>query len=166
MHLEQKVRWSEEEITFLKFSYPNKEFTLDEIIKALPNRSKAAIQQKAHSLGLNLYNPPKPPDGFKKCTSCDTILPLDFFHNNKNNLDGNWGDCKFCVKKKADARKAVFDKEAVFDEKAETKICRCCFLEKPLTEFHRFKKSKDGRKNDCKICAAKKYRQWYIRGGY
>ena len=93
MHLEQKVRWSEEEITFLKFSYPNKEFTLDEIIKALPNRSKAAIQQKAHSLGLHLYNPPKPPDGFKKCTSCDTILPLDFFHNNKNYLDGKWFDC-------------------------------------------------------------------------
>ena len=33
MQPKQKLRWTEEENNFLKFAYPNKEFTLDEIIQ-------------------------------------------------------------------------------------------------------------------------------------
>lgn len=41
----------------------------------------------------------------------------------------------------------------------ETKICRVCKIEKPLTDFH--KKKPDGYKSDCKECKTKSQRDYY-----
>ena len=89
-------RWTEEEVVFLKFAYPNKDFTQEEILQALPNRTKEAIRQKAIELGLKPYTPPKPPQGYKKCSACGTILPLTFFHRDKKSKDGLHCQCRIC----------------------------------------------------------------------
>ncbi len=34
----------------------------------------------------------------------------------------------------------------------ETKICRCCHAELPLSEFHKSSATKDGRQNYCHSC--------------
>ena len=38
----------------------------------------------------------------------------------------------------------------------QTKKCSCCGVEKPVTEFIRHGKSKDGYANECKECRAKR----------
>lgn len=43
----------------------------------------------------------------------------------------------------------------------DTKSCRKCKASKPLTEFSRDAKSKDGLNNQCKQCVRKYQRQWY-----
>jgi hypothetical protein len=43
----------------------------------------------------------------------------------------------------------------------DTKICRKCKAAKPLTEFSRDTKSKDGLSNQCKQCVREYQRQWY-----
>ena len=41
----------------------------------------------------------------------------------------------------------------------ETKICIKCNIEKPLLEFPKRKNSKNGYRNDCKICKSKQDKQ-------
>lgn len=41
-------------------------------------------------------------------------------------------------------------------ENIKTKRCSCCGVEKPVTEFLRHGKSKDGYTNECKACRAKR----------
>ena len=43
------------------------------------------------------------------------------------------------------------------------KKCRKCSTQKPLEEFHRSKRSKDGRQPWCKICAKKERVEYYLR---
>jgi hypothetical protein len=33
-----------------------------------------------------------------------------------------------------------------------TKVCTKCGVEKPVTEFHRAERMKDGYRSDCKLC--------------
>ena len=172
MQPKQKLRWTEEENNFLKFAYPNKEFTLDEIIQAFPNRSRAAIRNQANKLGLTLYTPPKPPHGYKKCSSCDTILPLTFFHNNKHMKDGLQNQCRVCKLERYIKQKEIgYSKEIDYSKeigysKEKRKRCRKCNVEKPLSEFYKNSSCKDGHRNTCKTCHAKAQRIRYIKGGY
>ena len=96
MQHDLKPRWTDEEISFLKFAYPNKEFTMDEILKAFPNRSYHAIRFQARRLNLKRYSEPDPPKGYKRCSSCDTILPLSWFSKNKTKKYGKHARCKVC----------------------------------------------------------------------
>ena len=43
----------------------------------------------------------------------------------------------------------------------ETKICRKCGRELPLSEFHKDKQKKDGYRNVCKECINKRMKQYY-----
>lgn len=36
---------------------------------------------------------------------------------------------------------------------SDTKVCRVCFADKPLAQFHRHRKARDGHTNMCKPCA-------------
>ena len=70
-------KWTDEEIQFLKFAYPNKDFTTKEIAEAL-NRSYESIRTRAKLLNINRYKE-NVPDGYKKCTKCENILPFSYF---------------------------------------------------------------------------------------
>lgn len=41
-----------------------------------------------------------PPEGMKKCSCCQEVLPLDCFYNNNYQDDGKASECKFCLKLK------------------------------------------------------------------
>ena len=60
-------KWTDEEIQFLKFAYPNKDFTPEEIARVL-NRSKGSITSKANLLKLSVYRE-EIPNGYKKWKS-------------------------------------------------------------------------------------------------
>ena len=51
-------------------------------------------------------------------------------------------------------------------ENIEYKICNKCNKEKPLSEFSKNKRMKDGYLNQCKECRYELDKRAYIRGGY
>ena len=46
--------WSAGEVDMLEYLYPNTDVSIEEMLKALPNRSYSSIYSKANSLGLPL----------------------------------------------------------------------------------------------------------------
>ena len=91
-------KWTDEEIQFLKFAYPNKDFTPSEIAKEL-SRSCQSIHSKAYRLGLNVYKE-NLPKGFKRCCRCRVIFPVNFFYIDKKTKDGYCCRCKECDKER------------------------------------------------------------------
>ena len=107
------------------------------------------------------------PEGQKECNTCHNVLPLDSFPKDAKRKDGRKGRCKTC---EAEARKAAKAKKggsskptkpkAKTEEKApETlptgqKECNTCHNVKPISEFHKDKKAKDGHKGRCKTCSS------------
>lgn len=53
------------------------------------------------------------------------------------------------------------DPAARYASPQDTKVCRKCKAARPLTEFSRDAKSKDGLNNQCKQCVREYQRQWY-----
>ena len=49
------------------------------------------------------------------------------------------------------------------EEKGKTKVCSKCGKEKPLSEFCRDRKTRDGRKYQCKECDAERERNRYLK---
>lgn len=163
-------RWTEEEIQFLRFAYPNKDFTKEEILKGLEGKTCQAIRAKASNLGLKRYKEVLPV-GFKRCTHCKTILPIEDFANDKRRKNSKASHCKVCHRKRyidycKRTKTAECTKTAERTKTAETKICKKCGIEKPLSEFTKNKNMKDGRLNTCKECSNEERRIRYIKGGY
>lgn len=44
-----------------------------------------------------------------------------------------------------------------------TKICRTCRLAKPLEDFCKFHRQKDGRNTQCRICAKAQQKKWFSK---
>jgi len=42
------------------------------------------------------------------------------------------------------------------------KVCRLCGEERPLTEFYKDERRKDGHHSDCKACSVKRARAWQV----
>lgn len=165
-------KWSNEEIQFLKFAYPNKEFTREEIYKALEPRTKNAIHKKANQLGLKIYKEIIP-EGFRRCCICRNILPFKDFRKNKNFKNGISYDCKSCYKKykkeydkKIKKIEDIVNEDIVNEDIVKVKKCIKCNVEKPLTQFTSNKKTKDGKTSYCKECRSKYDRKRRILGGY
>lgn len=162
--------WTEEETTFLKFSYPNKDFTVKEICVAL-DRGKGSISRRASKLGLYRPQPEILPYGFKKCSKCDVIAPLNEFYKSSRSKDGRDSWCKYCKSKKTD-KGALSEKQTrcnsntkgALSEKSKT--CNICHQVRLLNDFPKNKKSKDGYENQCKICRSHLNRKRYIKGAY
>ena len=163
--------WTEEEIVFLRYAYKSSEFTTKEISNAL-ERDIQSIYAKACE--LNLKRPiinDVAPAGYKTCSQCETILPLNYFNKHKQSKSGVKSYCRFCAKKYKDAynqRKATISEATISEATISeaTKKCNKCGETKPLSEFNKNKGMKDGRLNQCKDCKRKDYRKWYITGGY
>lgn len=159
--------WTDEEITFLKFAYPNKDFTIEEVCAGL-NRTKSSITSKASILKLERYKE-NIPDGFKKCTKCCVIAPLNEFHNHSGRKDGKHSWCKYCKSKVySEQADAPFCYGSTNTKQANVpfKLCKECGEEKPIYDFYKNKRMKDGYVNICKLCESNKARKRYIKGGY
>ena len=103
----------------------------------------------------------------KPCSQCSEVKDLDLFAIDKRSKGGRDSICKACRKKKRDEKvrdkkplgKRFSDKLHIAEEgkKAATgKACTKCKEEKPLEEFYRNKRLKNGRATQCKICVRAK----------
>ena len=163
-----RKRWTDEEVQFLKFAFPNKNFTNKEIFEAFEDRTPAQIWAKAQKLGIKRYKETFP-YGYKRCSLCKTILPLEDFSKDKRSKNGRTSACKKCLRKYELERKGKVRKDKIPSEDkipSKEKKCNICEQIKPLNDFARNCKSKDGYLNFCKECKNKKQRKRYITGGY
>ena len=124
--------WIEEEIQFLKFAYPSKEISVEEISREL-GRNLIDIHLKANELNLKLYTEKLPLD-HKRCSKCKTIIPIKFFKK---------GD-SWCQECRRDT--------GVYSEEKYFKKCPKCNTEKSLLDFYKNKARSDGREQYCIEC--------------
>ena len=150
-------RWTDEEIHFLKFAYPNKDFTTKDISLAL-NRKVEAIYVKANELKLSKYKE-ELPLGHKRCTKCKSILPLSFFTKRKHGYDSWCNECYKVAKRK----KEESFKEESFKEESLSKICTKCKELKNINDFYKDKTCIDGRLSYCKKCRNKQQEEYRVR---
>ena len=140
-------KWTAEEIQFLKFAYPNKDFTTNEISKAL-NRSITAIRNMAWELNIKRYKE-NLGEGLKRCSKCKTIFPVELFP--KNGGGKIHTQCKEC---KNSARKNAKRKEMnVAKEMNVVKKCSKCKEVKDVSMFWKNRSCNDGYHWHCKKCA-------------
>lgn len=142
--------WTEEEIQFLKFAYPNKDFTTKDISRAL-NRTDSAIFIKAKRLGLKKYKE-ELPEGFKRCSKCSTIYSLENFPSFGSRGKHSW--CKECFKRSYLKIEEFSDNKETSDV-IENKECKRCGEIKKIELFNKHKASKDGYYRLCKLCQKK-----------
>lgn len=171
--------WTDEELNFLIFAYQSEYYTTAEIAQAL-NRPIRSVWAKAS--GLNLKRPVKKddlPDGYKRCSQCSIIMPLDHFTKDSGKKGGLRSYCKFCGAKYQENRRlkktqtltstaptSTAPTSTTPTQEHKTKKCKGCYEVKQLDEFGKNKRMKDGHLNYCKICEGKRKRKWYINGGY
>lgn len=140
-------KWTKEEIQFLKFAYPNKDFTINEIAIEL-NRNLSSIYTKAKCLGLIRYKEILP-ENHKRCYKCKTILNLQCFTRRNDKYD-SW--CKECYKSYKKKKKYKIREEKICEEKIREKKCSRCKKVKNINEFYKLKRSSDGYNGICKQC--------------
>lgn len=88
-------KWTDEEIEFLKKHYPYED--TDYIAETL-NRPINGITNKATKLGIKKYKETLP-EGYKRCSKCKKILPINEFYINKNR-NKPYSNCKSCDRKR------------------------------------------------------------------
>ena len=95
---------------------------------------------------------------YKWCRECEIVKPISEFYRRKENWDGYFHSCKACMDKRTNRnnhkKQAIRKREKLMEEGA-TKVCNKCGIEKPLSEFPKNSKKKDGTGNICTECIAK-----------
>ena len=93
--------WKDEELVFLKFAYPNDEFTVKEIAEALGRDEKQIINK---AFWLNLKRPKKEVEEqeprTKVCSKCGIEKEKREFHKDRSCNDGYRSSCKSCSNKR------------------------------------------------------------------
>ena len=159
-------KWTDEELNFLFFAYPNEDYSVKEISDALNRSSKAVMIQASFYILKRPKKKDESPDGYKKCSQCKTILPVDHFFKSKLAKDGLRPQCKCCSAKYRKIKDAMSEDAISEDAMSQIKKCSICQVTKPLGEFHKNTKSKDGHSYYCKDCSRIIRRKNYITGGY
>lgn len=98
MIVDDRNCWEDEELVFLKFAYPNDEFTIKEVAEALGRDEKQVIY-KANR--LNLKRPKKKVEEqdmrTKVCSKCGVEKRISCFHKSDLCKDGHRSVCKSCA---------------------------------------------------------------------
>ena len=142
-------KWTDEEIQFLKFAYPNKDFTSKEISSAL-NRNISAIRNKAFKLNIKRYKE-NLGEGLKRCSKCNTVFPIELFpKNGKNRVHSQCKECKNSQRRKE--MNVVKEMNAV-KEMNVVKKCSKCKEIKDISMFWKNRSNNDGYHWHCKECA-------------
>ena len=138
-------KWTDEEIQFLKFAYPNKDFKIEDIANAI-DRSYHGVRQKAKKCKLERFKE-EFHSGYKRCNICKTLLPYECFHKHKEGKYGLRPACKECTK----------DTNFLKDTNLlKNKKCSSCGKVKSINLFWKSKKHKDGYNGRCIECIQKK----------
>ena len=144
-------KWTDEEIQFLKFAYPNKEFTTRDICEAL-GRNINTIHKKASKMKLRKYKEVLP-NGLKRCTKCKTVFTLEMFPGKISKHE--W--CKACHKEYKEKAKntEVRNTEVRNTEVRNTEVKKCpkCNKVKNVLDFNKNKSRYDGLEQYCSSCS-------------
>jgi hypothetical protein len=95
------------------------------------------------------------PDGYRACTKCEEIKPLEEFHKTKKGRFGHTSVCKVCrsrAKPKPQAREGHL-------------ICFKCGEEKPATPeyFRRYSRAENGLMSMCRACTRQAAKERYYQ---
>lgn len=102
----------------------------------------------------NIKPDKKPLEPTKYCQRCKTVKPVSEFNPSKDTKDGLRCYCKTCnneLNRQYTKQKKEKHQE-VQDEIPTYKICTKCGIEKPITEFNKDHKGKDGKRSQCRQC--------------
>lgn len=91
------------------------------------------------------------PVGYKRCSHCGKIKPLDEFYKDKNGKQ----EVKYCCKECWNKAQWQYQKSKAKKDKAVPdgyKRCSCCGEVKLLSEFNKDKFHKDGYQGQCRTC--------------
>lgn len=161
--------WSKEEEAFLLREY-NKSDTV-EIAEAI-DRTLASVNMRAMRLGITKTKKEIIPNGYKRCTVCKKILPLDSFFNKKNSKDGKYTTCRDCCaiksklkhdKKRINKMDSTVEQENIdIVKKKEEKnkkyfVCRICKKKYPgkMFSFYNMKQGRFKVNCVCRFCKTK-----------
>lgn len=105
----------------------------------------------------------------KICVCCEELKPLYDYHNSKNSGDGRVSRCKDCVNNKV--KRTNYDnprmvvplmtREEVLASYGGEKECTLCKETKPLEDFYKNVRSKDGLTYRCADCTKRVRREQY-----
>lgn len=145
-------KWIDEEIQFLKFAYSNKDFSTKDICEAL-NRTERSVSMKANKLNLKRYKEILPKN-LKRCSNCKTIYDIQLFPKKGDRMH-SW--CRCCMREKDKLRRLKLENNDIEHNDIEhndieSKKCGVCKEIKPISKFHKYKKSKDGYYYACIEC--------------
>lgn len=103
------------------------------------------------------------PEGFKKCSTCYSVLSVENFHRKSKSNQARTSQCKSCLHKNGSRRKR--EKRVTLKEEAKRreeqriteilingKYCPKCEKTKPTTDFHKSTKRPTGCAVYCKEC--------------
>ena len=97
----------------------------------------------------------------KVCNRCHRMLPITSFNRKSSTKDGYQFQCKEC---QAEMARQLYQKRKEEQEKAasvpETKICRQCGRELPVTMFGKAPKNQNGLKSYCRDCENENCRKY------
>ena len=138
-----RKKWTEEEINFIKFAYPHED---TKVIANELGRTVSAVMVKATRLNLKKEKEIFP-KGYKRCAKCKTLLPLECFNKDNRSPDGKKAYCKDCSRKGSKKADEIENNNIPKYNK-----CIICGKLKPITDFSKDKKMKNGYLNQCKDC--------------
>jgi hypothetical protein len=110
-----------------------------------------------------VYKPKPPvPEGFKRCSKCNEVRPLEEFYLAASSKDGYRSDCKFCV-----ATSAGWTHKPKEKLPEGLKRCKDCQEIFPATDewFKKESRRKSGVASICKKCASNYSQQYYRENG-
>lgn len=90
------------------------------------------------------------PSGFKRCNRCQIVKLFEAFNRDAPKPNGRSRRCKACEKE----LRAVGKPPSVVIPEGRKK-CGKCQQVKRLDDFHKYKKSRDGRAQNCRVCKTK-----------
>jgi len=100
----------------------------------------------------------------KKCSSCNRVLPGSSFYIDDYNKDGYRPYCIECELKKAELNTIKWEEErSQSKEVKKEKTCNICNIRRPLTQFHKSRKYKDGYWSTCITCQKNRLADYVVK---
>ena len=114
-----------------------------------------------------LATPPEVPVGSKWCRRCETVKAVEAFARNKTSKDGLQVHCRDCQaavdRSRRESAGLLVRPRDVPDGQ---KFCRTCQQVKPLSEWSRSSRSRDGLQSRCKECTSRRQRRDHLERSY
>ena len=96
----------------------------------------------------------------KVCAKCKQWKPLEEYYKDKTKKDGRESRCKGCKSEDEKQRRSKKHPKKIKEVREGKKKCTQCGVWKPLEEYYKDKRNKDGRQSKCRECQKECNKQW------